>query len=394
MSQISGLIKSKATFLGFAVVILLCAAVVSALLIQVDVWNKAAFSLVKNNSQQVRLIMVMRDVVQKRELSIQRMLSMKGVFERDAEAMRFYNLSGSYVLARKELLNTSTDEALHDMLLTVDEAVTYAVPYHENLVELLVTGDTSEEELRAIIKKGRIATGRVLTLLDKIVDNQSNALDLIVENYEKSRQNTLYAIAVIFAVIAIIVTYVLRFSGKQFKQISRLTIIDDVSGTYNRRYFDMVLEEEWKRSMREYTPLSLLMVDIDYFKAYNDTYGHQMGDVCLFAIGKILSGQLNRTADFTARYGGEEFAIVLPNTRVEYARLLAERIRRSVEEARIKAGCDKVSPWVTVSIGLATTTAEYEQSSAVLVKAADNCLYESKRQGRNKVSDKILEDLD
>jgi len=393
MSHFSKFIKSRLTLLGFVVVIFLCATVIVALLIQVDVWSKAAFNLVKNNSQQVRLIMTMRDVVQKRELAIQRMLNMKDVFDRDAESVKFQSIAAVYANAREELMRTSANEALLEKLKDVDEAVAYAYPYHENLVEALVSGDMYQDDLGEIVKQGRLAGRTVLRLLDKIVESQSSTYDIAVANYEASRQYTLFIIAIVFTVITFFVMYVLRLSGKQLKQISRLTIIDDVSGTYNRRYFDMVLEEEWRRSMREYTPLSLLMVDIDFFKAYNDNYGHQMGDVCLYAIGKILSGQLNRASDFTARYGGEEFVIVLPNTKVEYARLLAERIRRSVEEARIKAGNEQVSPWVTVSIGVATTTAEYEQSSAVLVKAADNCLYESKHKGRNRVSDKMLDDL-
>jgi len=393
MSHFSKFIKTRLTLLGFVVVIFLCAMVIIALLIQVDVWSKAAFNLVKNNSQQVRLVMTMRDVVQKRELAIQRMLNMRDEFERDAEAVNFKNLAAIYANAREELLSTSENEVLLKKLKDVDEAVANAYPYHENLVDALVLGGISQDDISEIVRQGRLASRKVLSLLDKIVENQSSTYDIAVTNYETSRQYTLFIIAIVFAVITFFVMYILRLSGRQLKQISRLTIIDDVSGTYNRRYFDMVLEEEWKRSMREYTPLSLLMVDIDYFKAYNDSFGHQMGDVCLYAVGKILSGQLNRASDFTARYGGEEFAIVLPNTKVEYARLLAERIRRSVEEARIKAGNEKVSPWVTVSIGVATTTAEYEQSSSVLIKAADSCLYDSKHKGRNRVSEAMLEDL-
>ena len=205
--------------------------------------------------------------------------------------------------------------------------------------------------------------------------------------------NTLLGVIGVFALIVVVVIVAVRISSKQFQQVSRLSIIDEVSGIYNRRYFDMVLEEEWKRSMREYTQLSLLMIDIDYFKDYNDNFGHQMGDVCLFTIGKILSSQLKRASDFTARYGGEEFVIVLPNTSMEHARLLAERLRRSVEEARIKSGNDTVSPWVTVSVGVATATAEFGQDFSLLVRAADSCLYESKRKGRNKVSDRLVEDL-
>lgn len=393
MIQLPKFISTRSTLFGFVAVIVLCAVIVTTLLIQVDTWSRAAFDLVKNNTEQVRLVMTMRDTVQKREMLIQRMINMKEVFDRDEEAVRFNHLAGVYANARDELLQTTVDEILLKNLSKLDEAVSYAQPYHDNLVEAMVFGGINHEVLNAIIKEGRIASASVLFLLDRLVDSQVETHINVESEYDRSRQMTLLIIALIFAVIAVVVVLALRASGRQFSRVSRMTIIDDVSGTYNRRYFDMVLEEEWKRSMREYTPISLLMVDIDYFKDYNDSYGHQMGDVCLFSVGKLLSGQLKRTADFTARYGGEEFAIVLPNTSVEHARLLAERLRRSVEEARIKAGKEDVSPWVTVSVGLATTTAEFDQSSATLVKAADSCLYESKRTGRNRVTDKMVEDL-
>jgi diguanylate cyclase (GGDEF)-like protein len=110
-------------------------------------------------------------------------------------------------------------------------------------------------------------------------------------------------------------------------------------------------------------------------------------------VAKIISGQLKRAADFIARYGGEEFAVVLPNTNAENARLLAERIRRSVEEARIQSASDSVSSWVTISVGVATTTAEFSQSSSVLIKAADQAMYKSKQAGRNRVTDVNLADV-
>ena len=386
-------ISTRSTLFGFAVVILLCAAIVVSLLIQVDIWSRAAFDLVTNNTQQVRLVMTMRDAVQKREMTIQRMFSMRGSFERDEEALSFRNHAAIYADARESLMLTTVDATLLDNLSTLDEAVAYAYPYHENLVEALVFKEFDTEDLDAITREGRVASARVLNLLDNIVSSQAVGYENVVSDYERSRQYTIYVIALIFAIITVIAMFALRTSVRQFKHVSRLAIIDDVSGTYNRRYFDMVLEEEWIRSMREYTPLSLLMVDIDYFKAYNDTFGHQMGDDCLYSVGKILSGQLKRASDFTARYGGEEFVIVLPNTNMEHARLLAERLRRSVEEARIKSGNDAVSPWVTVSIGVATTTAEYAQEYSLLVNAADNCLYESKRNGRNRVSERTLEAL-
>jgi len=393
MISLPKFITSRSTLIGFTLVLLLGFSLVVMLLVQIDTWSQAGFDLVNNNSRQARLVLTMRDAVQKRELAVQRMMNMPGKFDRDQESVSFYNLAADYASAREQLYETELDPSMLESLKQLDEAVDYAQPYHNNLVEALIFEDIKKSELDAIIQEGRKGSAKVLFLLDKVVELQGRSYEKVIAEYKQSRQYTLLGVIGVFTLISVIVVIAIRASSKQFRQISRLSIIDEVSGTYNRRYFDMVLEEEWKRSMREYTPISLLMLDIDFFKEYNDTFGHQMGDVCLYTVGKILAGQLKRSSDFTARYGGEEFAIVLPNTKAEHARLLAERLRRSVEEARIKAGKDLVSPWVTVSIGVATTTAEYEQSSASLIKAADKCLYDSKRNGRNRVCDRLVDDL-
>jgi|GEM_PF-2898738 len=393
MIPIPKTLSSRSTLFGFIIVILLSIVLVVGLLIQVDTWSSAGFELVKKNMQQARLVLRMRSVVQKRELIMQRMMNIADVFERDREAMSFYELEGAYLTARQQLMQTEPDEALLENLRQLDAAVGQAYPYHNNLVEALVFGDIDRAELDRLIRNGRMARKKVLSLLDQIVENQESSYEKVISEYDHSRRLTLLLVGVVFSLIVLVVVYAVRTSGRQFRHISRLSIIDEVSGIYNRRYFDMVLEEEWKRSMREYTPLSLLMLDIDFFKDYNDSFGHQMGDDCLYSIGKIISGQLKRATDISARYGGEEFAVILPSTTLEHARLLAERLRRAVEEARIKAGNDSVSPWLTVSIGVATATAEFEQPSSVLVKAADKCLYQSKRSGRNRVSVCVLDDL-
>lgn len=388
-------ITNRSTQIGFSIVILLCAALVWVLFVQIETWSKAGFDLIKNNTRQSQLVLTMRDAVQKREMIIQRMMSMHEKFDLDDASVKFYYLAAAYTEAREKLLHTTQlDKALTESLKQLDAAVSYAQPFQNNLVEALIFEDMRKQELEAIILEGRKAAKKVLFLLDKMVERQSHSYDNVLIEYERSRRYTLLGVIGVFALIVVVVIVAVRISSKQFQQVSRLSIIDEVSGIYNRRYFDMVLEEEWKRSMREYTQLSLLMIDIDYFKDYNDNFGHQMGDVCLFTIGKILSSQLKRASDFTARYGGEEFVIVLPNTSMEHARLLAERLRRSVEEARIRSGNDAVSPWVTVSVGVATATAEFGQDFSLLVHAADSCLYESKRKGRNKVSDRLVEDLE
>jgi len=388
-------ITSRSTQIGFAIVLILCVSLVWILFVQIDTWSRAGFDLIKNNTQQAQLVLTMRDAVQKREMSVQRMINMPEVFDIDQESIVFNHMAAIYSNAREQLLHdTQLDSAMMASLKQLDDAVSYAQPFQNNLVEALIFEGIHKTEVEGVLQEGRKAAEKVLFLLDKMVESQSHSYEKVIEEYERSRRYTLLGTIGVFALIIPVVLLAIRTSNKQFNQISRLSVIDEVSGIYNRRYFDMVLEEEWKRSMREYTQLSLLMLDIDYFKAYNDTFGHQMGDDCLYTVGKILSGQLKRASDFTARYGGEEFVIVLPNTNMEHARLLAERLRRSVEETRIKSGNDAVSPWVTVSIGVATTTAEYGQDYSLLVNAADNCLYESKRNGRNRVSERTLQDLD
>jgi diguanylate cyclase (GGDEF)-like protein len=156
------------------------------------------------------------------------------------------------------------------------------------------------------------------------------------------------------------------------------TVTDDLTGLKNRRAFQQRLDEEFQRAMRYNTPLSLLMMDVDKFKSYNDTFGHPAGDEVLQTLARLLQTGL-RVSDCAARYGGEEFAIILPNTGGEYAQLLAERARR-----RIAAG-----PWpnkvVTVSIGVSALTPAMAGSGA-LVSEADKARYHAKQSGRNRVA--------
>jgi diguanylate cyclase (GGDEF)-like protein len=381
------------TSVGFATVILLTMLGVSVALWRLDAWNEEVFELVTRVSLEAEYTHTMHDVIRKRELSIQRMLATNDRFERDDEYVRFTSYAADYALAREKLEGMITSPAIREHYQRVQDAINYTQPFHEQLTEALIHGNLDASEIRAIAQEGSKAQEKVMVLLDRLVSMQLERQQQVVEDYRHTRRQILFLTVLVYLVSIVIAVIVVRQSTQRYKYVSRLSIMDEVTGAYNRRYFDMVLEEEWKRSMREYTPVSLVMVDLDFFKAYNDKFGHQMGDVCLYSLTKIISGQLKRAADFIARYGGEEFAVVLPNTNAENARLLAERIRRSVEEARIQAANDSVSPWVTISVGVATTTAEFNQSSAVLIKAADQAMYKSKQAGRNRVTDVNLADV-
>lgn len=166
--------------------------------------------------------------------------------------------------------------------------------------------------------------------------------------------------------------------------LQRLTLVDGLTGIANRRYFDEYLEREWRTGQRQQKPLSLIMADIDFFKIYNDTYGHQGGDDCLKDIAGVLEKSIKRVTDLAARYGGEEFVVVLPDTDLAGARIVAEKIRQRVEEMKIE---NREAPGrlVTISLGVASMTPSGEESPSSLVAQADKAMYQAKRTGRNRV---------
>ncbi len=168
-------------------------------------------------------------------------------------------------------------------------------------------------------------------------------------------------------------------------QLSEWSIRDSLTGLYNRRHFDEMLEAEWGRSYRTQRPLSLLMIDVDCFKALNDRYGHQHGDECLREIARLLQSQPRRGYDCVARFGGEEFAVLLPDTESGSALYVAEAIRRCVEEQSMEHPDSTVSPSVTVSIGVCSRIPKTGQKAGEMLYEADMALYAAKRLGRNRV---------
>lgn len=160
---------------------------------------------------------------------------------------------------------------------------------------------------------------------------------------------------------------------------------DPLTGIANRRHFDHAVEQEWRRARRGRYPISLLMVDVDYFKNYNDGYGHQMGDVTLKQVALCLNQFAKRQGDLVARYGGEEFAVILPETGVAQAQALAKNMCSRIETLHIPNQGSNVSKYVTVSIGGATLLPDLKVKKGFLIKSADDALYRAKSEGRNRV---------
>jgi len=177
---------------------------------------------------------------------------------------------------------------------------------------------------------------------------------------------------------------------RQRDLLMNISLSDGLTGISNRRRFDELLELEWKRAVRSGTMLSLLMIDIDCFKQYNDTYGHVSGDECLKKVAQALCQTLKRPFDLMARYGGEEFGCILPETDAAGAVHVAEVLREKVESLKIPHDCSQVAPYVTVSVGVASMVPSLSMSFITLVEEADAALYKAKAGGRNMVNVKIF----
>ncbi len=167
-------------------------------------------------------------------------------------------------------------------------------------------------------------------------------------------------------------------------ELQRLVHIDGLTQVANRRRFDEYLTQEWRRHIREQKNLSLILADVDYFKSYNDFYGHYEGDLCLKQVAQAISRAVKRPTDLVARYGGEEFAIVLANTDLVGATQVAEAILGEIKNLEIPHNRSSVNQYVTLSMGLSTTIPNLESSYQEFINFSDRSLYEAKTQGRNR----------
>jgi diguanylate cyclase (GGDEF)-like protein len=172
---------------------------------------------------------------------------------------------------------------------------------------------------------------------------------------------------------------------KQLDLLENMAFLDGLTGIANRRQFDQELEKEWRRMMRQNTSLSLLLIDIDYFKKFNDHYGHAVGDDCLRRVAQTILKVIKRPGDLVARYGGEEFVVVLPNTNATGAYAVAESMRFAVDQLKLPHVDSPVTDHVTISVGLTSEIPDRQASLQEFVNRADEALYRAKSSGRNQI---------
>lgn len=172
--------------------------------------------------------------------------------------------------------------------------------------------------------------------------------------------------------------------------LRKLVFLDGLTSAFNRRYFDQQICTEWARAARSNTPLSLILLDVDFFKRYNDSYGHQAGDDALRVVASALKSCLRRPADLVARYGGEEFACILPETSYQDALAIADELEHHIRALAIPHKSSEVADVVTISLGLASRVGSSESDVQDLIALADNLLYQAKHSGRGRVCSSVL----
>ncbi len=187
------------------------------------------------------------------------------------------------------------------------------------------------------------------------------------------------------AIVRARVKNTLRFRNQQ-KMLETMVHIDGLTEIPNRRNFDMILNREFKSAVRNKKWLSLIMIDVDHFKHYNDNYGHAKGDEALITIAKTIKSCLKRPDDFVARYGGEEFAVILPDTDDVGGKTVAENIRQAINSINIKHQKPEGDPWLTICLGGYSSIPEQHQNEQIFIEKADACLYRAKHNGKNYVA--------
>ncbi len=228
---------------------------------------------------------------------------------------------------------------------------------------------TGNDEISTAIEAMKIGANDYLLKDENIQETIPISAEKVLEKHQLKMQNI----------------QLMKDLEQKNKELARMVFVDGLTGITNRRYFDNTSYTEWGRAAREGAPISIIMIDIDYFKFYNDTYGHQDGDDCLKEVARALDDALERSGDFVSRYGGEEFVAVLPNTDLAGAMVVAENMKANVSDLKLKHESSKVSDHVTISLGVGSISPSRRSEPSDLILEVDKALYKAKQNGRNRI---------
>lgn len=334
--------------------------------------------------------------------------------------------AGRFSKLKKELVQLPLNSEEKDLIHQANTIIQTILPAQRNSVEMAIIGENIAESKKIFYHDVLPGQDTLIDLLSKMITLEQKQIAFLTESNNTflkniNSQNKLVSLSLITISIILALTVVSRVRTIQLKlkiysktlekinadqeniinertkELKSLNTLlketserDELTGLYNRRKFNLFLSEECERSDRFNTPFTLILIDIDHLKDYNDNYGHTKGDQCLETVAQTMRHSLPRSVDFIARYGGEEFAILLPGTDIKGAIKVADIVRDAVIAAQIPHKASSVNQYVTISLGVAAYQPNSHTTSISLINSADEMLYLAKENGRNRVEPQNL----
>lgn len=354
---------------------------------QINVINSSVKSTTK-----MKTIVDLIETARKRVALSHDMISADDIFDKDEISLTISELGMDFIRSYSALLQSPLTPEEKKAFASLDPKFEEVRQKLRQVATLaLEDNPVSDERARNIILNEIVPLQQVI--IDKFMQILSDIQNLIhdsrtlaLDNYANNKHyRNLLIVLMLFASMIVIIWVIKRLTSIEGK-LNSLSLIDGLTNIANRRSFDKHLSMVWGNCMREAKPISLLLIDIDYFKKYNDFYGHQQGDKCLVIVAEIIQSIAKRTSDLAARYGGEEFAIILPNDNKNDAYKLATKLISMINNENIAHEKSDVANHVTISVGISTIIPLQDTSYLELIKMADKGLYESKENGRNQAT--------
>lgn len=355
-----------------------------------DAWLRdAAFR------EKVRAAFLMREAVRERSFRLTYATTLDDIFDRDEQRLIFNAQAIAFMTARDTLAELNLTTAESQALDTLMEQIRVARPGIENAMSAIVE-QGHDKGAQELLEAGLNGQSLVINALNSFVtvveDSSLREAAIASRKISRTQRNMMMlsggAVALALVIGIVVLGREVRNKTRLRKhrdQLAKLSTTDALTGIANRRHFDEFFELAWHQTARSNLPLSLIIIDVDHFKLYNDEYGHAMGDDCLAAIAGAMDKVMVRTTDLAARIGGEEFACVLPDTDKDGAFTVADSIRKTIAALNIEHSKSTTASHVTVSIGAITCVPARHGDPAHLFKTADSLLYKAKEQGRNRV---------
>ena len=265
------------------------------------------------------------------------------------------------------------------------ETISQMIEITHNIPIIVLTTENNEDFSLEVVQKGAqdylVKTEISTEILTRAIRYSLERIHLVQKLQQREQELSNFNQKLANEVLTR--TYELKKQNKELQHLLKISNTDSLTGIPNRYCWETVLKRDWKKSTRTSQSISLIMIDIDFFKLFNDTYGHLQGDICLKKVGQEIKKNLRRSTDLVARYGGEEFVVLLPNTDKSGAMFVAESIRIEVNGLKIIHGASIVDKYITISLGVTTTIPTISSHSNEFISKADQALYSAKKEGRN-----------